>query len=203
MIDYVNRNHKGHILTIEDPIEFVHHSRNCLINQREVGRDTKSFSDALRSALREDPDVVLVGEMRDMETISLALTAAETGHLVFGTLHTSSAAKTIDRIIDVFPGGEKEMVRAMLSESLQGVIAQRLLKKTGGGRAAAYEIMIGTPAIRNLIREAKVPQIYGMIQTGKEAGMATMDQSLEDLVSRGVVDREVARPLAVDPSKFE
>ena len=203
MIDYVNRNHKGHILTIEDPIEFVHQSRNCLINQREVGRDTKSFSDALRSALREDPDVVLVGEMRDMETISLALTAAETGHLVFGTLHTSSAAKTIDRIIDVFPGGEKEMVRAMLSESLQGVIAQRLPKKTGGGRAAAYEIMIGTPAIRNLIREAKVPQIYGMIQTGKEAGMATMDQSLEDLVSRGVVDREVARPLAVDPSKFE
>lgn len=203
MIDYVNRNHKGHILTIEDPIEFVHQSRNCLINQREVGRDTKSFSDALRSALREDPDVVLVGEMRDMETISLALTAAETGHLVFGTLHTSSAAKTIDRIIDVFPGGEKEMVRAMLSESLQGVIAQRLLKKTGGGRAAAYEIMIGTPAIRNLIREAKVPQIYGMIQTGKEAGMATMDQSLEDLVSRGMIDREVARPLAVDPSKFE
>ncbi|MHC8865828.1 type IV pilus twitching motility protein PilT [Arenicellales bacterium IMCC57338] len=203
MIDYVNRNHKGHILTIEDPIEFVHQSRNCLINQREVGRDTKSFSDALRSALREDPDVVLVGEMRDMETISLALTAAETGHLVFGTLHTSSAAKTIDRIIDVFPGGEKEMVRAMLSESLQGVIAQRLLKKTGGGRTAAYEIMIGTPAIRNLIREAKVPQIYGMIQTGKEAGMATMDQSLEDLVSRGMVDREVARPLAVDPSKFE
>ena len=149
MIDYVNRNHKGHILTIEDPIEFVHQSRNCLINQREVGRDTKSFSDALRSALREDPAVVLVGEMRDMETISLALTAAETGHLVFGTLHTSSAAKTIDRIIDVFPGGEKEMVRAMLSESLQGVIAQRLLKKADGGRVAAYEIMIGTPAIRN------------------------------------------------------
>ena len=203
MIDYVNRNHKGHILTIEDPIEFVHHSRNCLINQREVGRDTKSFSDALRSALREDPDVVLVGEMRDVETISLALTAAETGHLVFGTLHTSSATKTIDRIIDVFPGGEKEMVRAMLSESLQGVIAQRLLKKTGGGRVAAYEIMIGTPAIRNLIREAKVPQIYGMIQTGKEAGMATMDQSLEELVTRGVVEREVARSLAVDSSKFE
>ena len=203
MIDYVNRNHKGHILTIEDPIEFVHQSRNCLINQREVGRDTKSFSDALRSALREDPDVVLVGEMRDMETISLALTAAETGHLVFGTLHTSSAAKTIDRIIDVFPGGEKEMVRAMLSESLQGVIAQRLLKKADGGRVAAYEIMIGTSAIRNLIREAKVPQIYGMIQTGKEAGMVTMDQSLEGLVSRGVVEREVARPLAVDPSKFE
>ncbi|MGB1612047.1 MAG: type IV pilus twitching motility protein PilT [Arenicellales bacterium] len=202
MIDYVNHTKKGHILTIEDPIEFVHQSHSCLINQREVGRDTRSFNDALRSALREDPDVVLVGEMRDVETISLALTAAETGHLVFGTLHTSSAAKTIDRIIDVFPAGEKEMVRAMLSESLQGVIAQRLLKKPGGGRVAAYEIMIGTPAIRNLIREAKIPQIYGMIQTGKEAGMTTMDQSLEDLVNRGVVERSVARSLAVDPSKF-
>jgi twitching motility protein PilT len=202
MIDYVNHTKKGHILTIEDPIEFVHQSHSCLINQREVGRDTRSFNDALRSALREDPDVVLVGEMRDVETISLALTAAETGHLVFGTLHTSSAAKTIDRIIDVFPAGEKEMVRAMLSESLQGVIAQRLLKKPGGGRVAAYEIMIGTPAIRNLIREAKIPQIYGMIQTGKEAGMTTMDQSLEDLVNRGVVERSVARSLAVDQSKF-
>ncbi len=202
MIDYVNHTKKGHILTIEDPIEFVHQSRSCLINQREVGRDTRSFNDALRSALREDPDVVLVGEMRDVETISLALTAAETGHLVFGTLHTSSAAKTIDRIIDVFPAGEKEMVRAMLSESLQGVIAQRLLKKPGGGRVAAYEIMIGTPAIRNLIREAKIPQIYGMIQTGKEAGMITMDQSLEDLVNRGVVERAVARSLAVDQAKF-
>ena len=158
---------------------------------------------ALRSALREDPDYILVGEMRDVETISLALTAAETGHLVFGTLHTSSAAKTIDRIIDVFPAGEKEMVRAMLSESLQGVIAQRLLKKNGGGRIAVHEIMIGTPAIRNLIREAKVPQIYGMIQTGKEAGMITMDQSLEALVGRGVIDRAVARPLAVDRSKFD
>ncbi|MEK9626777.1 MAG: type IV pilus twitching motility protein PilT [Gammaproteobacteria bacterium] len=202
MIDYVNHTKKGHILTIEDPIEFVHQSHSCLINQREVGRDTRSFNDALRSALREDPDVVLVGEMRDVETISLALTAAETGHLVFGTLHTSSAAKTIDRIIDVFPAGEKEMVRAMLSESLQGVIAQRLLKKPGGGRVAAYEIMIGTPAIRNLIREAKIPQIYGMIQTGKEAGMITMDQSLEDLVNRGVVERAVARSLAVDQAKF-
>jgi len=202
MIDYVNHTKKGHILTIEDPIEFVHQSHSCLINQREVGRDTRSFNDALRSALREDPDVVLVGEMRDVETISLALTAAETGHLVFGTLHTSSAAKTIDRIIDVFPAGEKEMVRAMLSESLQGVIAQRLLKKPGGGRVAAYEIMIGTPAIRNLIREAKIPQIYGMIQTGKETGMITMDQSLEDLVNRGVVERAVARSLAVDQAKF-
>jgi twitching motility protein PilT len=203
MVDYVNHSKKGHILTIEDPIEFVHHSHNCLINQREVGRHTQSFNNALRSALREDPDVVLVGEMRDVETISLALTAAETGHLVFGTLHTSSAAKTIDRIIDVFPAGEKEMVRAMLSESLEGVIAQRLLKKPEGGRVAAYEIMIGTPAIRNLIREAKVPQIYGMIQTGRDAGMVTMDQSLDDLVSRNLVTRETARTLAVDQSKFE
>ncbi len=203
MVDYVNHSKKGHILTIEDPIEFVHQSHNCLINQREVGRHTQSFNNALRSALREDPDVVLVGEMRDQETISLALTAAETGHLVFGTLHTSSAAKTIDRIIDVFPAGEKEMVRAMLSESLEGVIAQRLLKKPEGGRVAAYEIMVGTPAIRNLIREAKVPQIYGMIQTGRDAGMVTMDQSLDDLVSRNLVTRETARTLAVDQSKFE
>lgn len=203
MVDYVNHSKKGHILTIEDPIEFVHQSHNCLINQREVGRHTQSFNNALRSALREDPDVVLVGEMRDQETISLALTAAETGHLVFGTLHTSSAAKTIDRIIDVFPAGEKEMVRAMLSESLEGVIAQRLLKKPEGGRVAAYEIMTGTPAIRNLIREAKVPQIYGMIQTGRDAGMVTMDQSLDDLVSRNLVTRETARTLAVDQSKFE
>ena len=193
---------RRHILTIEDPIEFVHQSHSCLVNQREVGRHTQSFTDALRSALREDPDVVLVGEMRDVETISLALTAAETGHLVFGTLHTSSAAKTIDRIIDVFPSGEKEMVRAMLSESLQGVIAQRLLKRPEGGRVAAYEIMIGTSAIRNLIREAKVPQIYGMIQTGREVGMMTMDQSLENLVSQGVVDRETALALAVDQTKF-
>ena len=203
MVDYVNHSKKGHILTIEDPIEFVHQSHNCLINQREVGRHTQSFNNALRSALREDPHVVLVGEMRDQETISLALTAAETGHLVFGTLHTSSAAKTIDRIIDVFPAGEKEMVRAMLSESLEGVIAQRLLKKPEGGRVAAYEIMIGTPAIRNLIREAKVPQIYGMIQTGRDAGMVTMDQSLDYLVSRNLVTRETARTLAVDQSKFE
>ena len=203
MVDYVNHSKKGHILTIEDPIEFVHQSHNCLVNQREVGRHTQSFNNALRSALREDPDVVLVGEMRDQETISLALTAAETGHLVFGTLHTSSAAKTIDRIIDVFPAGEKEMVRAMLSESLEGVIAQRLLKKPEGGRVAAYEIMVGTPAIRNLIREAKVPQIYGMIQTGRDAGMVTMDQSLDDLVGRNLVTRETARTLAVDQSKFE
>jgi twitching motility protein PilT len=203
IIDYINRTQKKHIITIEDPVEFTHTSQLSLITQREVGTTTHGFAQALRSALREDPDVVLVGEMRDQETISLALTAAETGHLVFGTLHTSSAAKTIDRIIDVFPAGEKEMVRAMLSESLEGVIAQRLLKKPEGGRVAAYEIMVGTPAIRNLIREAKVPQIYGMIQTGRDAGMVTMDQSLDDLVSRNLVTRETARTLAVDQSKFE
>ncbi|MDP6314267.1 MAG: type IV pilus twitching motility protein PilT, partial [Arenicellales bacterium] len=203
MVDYVNHNKKGHILTIEDPIEFVHQSHNCLVNQREVGRHTQSFNNALRSALREDPDVVLVGELRDIETIRLALTAAETGHLVFGTLHTSSAAKTIDRIIDVFPGGEKDMVRAMLSESLEGVIAQRLIKKPEGGRIAAYEIMLGTPAIRNLIRESKVPQIYGMIQTGREMGMITMDQSLQDLVQNNQIAREAARALAYDPTKFD
>ena len=202
MINYVNENHHGHVLTIEDPVEFVHESKNCLINHREVGQHTKSFGKALKSALREDPDIILVGEMRDVETIGLALTAAETGHLVFGTLHTSSAAKTIDRIIDVFPAGEQGMVRAMLSESLQGVVAQRLLKKKGGGRCAAYEILIGTGAIRNLIREAKVPQIYGMLQTGREHGMVTMDQSLLDLIQRNLIDAETARPLAVDPSKF-
>jgi len=202
MINYVNENHHGHILTIEDPVEFVHESKNCLINHREVGLHTHGFAKALKSALREDPDIILVGEMRDEETISLALTAAETGHLVFGTLHTSSAAKTIDRIIDVFPAGEQGMVRAMLSESLQGVVAQRLLKKKGGGRCAAYEILVGTGAIRNLIREAKVPQIYGMLQTGRDHGMTTMDQSLLDLIQRNVIDVEDARPLAVDPSKF-
>ena len=202
MINYVNENHHGHILTIEDPVEFVHESKNCLINHREVGLHTHGFAKALKSALREDPDIILVGEMRDEETISLALTAAETGHLVFGTLHTSSAAKTIDRIIDVFPAGEQGMVRAMLSEALQGVVAQRLLKKKGGGRCAAYEILVGTGAIRNLIREAKVPQIYGMLQTGREHGMTTMDQSLLELIQRNVIDAETARPLAIDPSKF-
>ncbi len=202
MIDYVNSTLQGHILTLEDPIEFVHESKKCLVNQREVGRHTQSFSAALKSALREDPDIILVGEMRDVETISLALTAAETGHLVFGTLHTSSAAKTIDRIIDVFPADQQDMVRAMLSESLQGVVAQRLLKKPEGGRCAAYEIMTGTPAIRNLIREAKIPQIYGMIQVGREFGMVTMDQSLEDLVSRNMIDIATARLLATEPEKF-
>ncbi|WP_341503007.1 type IV pilus twitching motility protein PilT [Gallaecimonas sp. GXIMD4217] len=202
MIDHVNDNRNDHILTIEDPIEFVHENKKCLINQREVHRDTHSFAAALRSALREDPDVILVGEMRDLETIRLALTAAETGHLVFGTLHTSSAAKTIDRIIDVFPAGEKSMVRSMLSESLQAVISQTLLKKTGGGRIAAHEIMIGTPAIRNLIREDKVAQMYSAIQTGMSHGMQTLDQCLKELVNRGLVNRLDARHKAVDKSAF-
>jgi len=202
MIDYVNDHRSDHILTIEDPIEFVHESKKCLINQREVHRDTQSFSNALRSALREDPDVILVGEMRDLETIRLALTAAETGHLVFGTLHTTSAAKTIDRIIDVFPAAEKDMVRSMLSESLQGVISQTLLKKTNGGRVAAHEIMIGTPAIRNLIREDKVAQMYSSIQTGASHGMKTLDQSLTELVQKGQITREVARAKAKNPQAF-
>ncbi|MBY5921807.1 type IV pilus twitching motility protein PilT [Ferrimonas balearica] len=192
MVDYVNEHRHDHILTIEDPIEFVHDNKSCLINQREVHKDTHSFSNALRSALREDPDVILVGEMRDLETIRLALTAAETGHLVFGTLHTTSAAKTIDRIVDVFPAGEKDMVRTMLSESLQAVISQTLVKKVGGGRVAAHEIMIGTPAIRNLIREDKVAQMYSAIQTGMAHGMQTLEQSLSYLVNQGLITRAEA-----------
>jgi len=199
MIDWKNNNELGHILTIEDPIEFVHESKKCLINQREVMRDTLGFDAALRSALREDPDVILVGEMRDQETISLALTAAETGHLVFGTLHTSSAAKTVDRIVDVFPAGEKPMVRSMLSESLRAVISQTLLKKQGGGRVASHEIMMGTPAIRNLIREDKVAQMYSAIQTGNASGMQTLDQGLKELVARGVVDINEAKKKAANP----
>jgi twitching motility protein PilT len=202
MVDYVNEVRSDHILTIEDPIEFVHESKKCLINQREVHRDTHSFANALRSALREDPDVILVGEMRDLETIRLALTAAETGHLVFGTLHTTSAAKTIDRIIDVFPAAEKSMVRSMLSESLQGVISQTLLKKVNGGRVAAHEIMMGTPAIRNLIREDKVAQMYSAIQTGASHGMKTLDQSLTELVQKGLISRETARDKAKNPQGF-
>ncbi|MGE0081675.1 MAG: type IV pilus twitching motility protein PilT [Thiohalomonadaceae bacterium] len=202
MIDYKNDNEYGHILTVEDPIEFVHESKKSLINQREVHRDTLGFNEALRSALREDPDVILVGEMRDLETIRLALTAAETGHLVFGTLHTSSAAKTIDRIIDVFPAAEKDMVRAMLSESLRAVISQTLLKKNGGGRVAAHEIMIGTPAIRNLIREGKVAQMYSAIQTGQNYGMQTLDQNLQELVQRGVVTKQEARLKAANKDVF-
>lgn len=203
MVNHVNENEYGHILTVEDPIEFVHESKKCLINQREVGPHTMSFTNALRSALREDPDVILVGELRDLETIRLALTAAETGHLVFGTLHTSSAAKTIDRIIDVFPAEEKEMVRAMLSESLQAVISQSLLKtKDGSGRVAAHEIMVGTPAIRNLIREAKVAQMYSAIQTGSNVGMQTLDQNLSDLVRRNVIAVATARAAAKTPDNF-
>jgi twitching motility protein PilT len=203
MVNHVNENEYAHILTIEDPIEFVHDSKKCLINQREVGPHTHSFDNALRSALREDPDVVLVGELRDLETIRLALSAAETGHLVFGTLHTSSAAKTIDRIIDVFPGDEKEMVRAMLSESLQAVISQTLLKtKDGGGRVAAHEIMLGTPAIRNLIRESKIAQMYSAIQTGSNVGMQTLDSNLTDLVKRNVISNSTARSAAKTPDNF-
>ncbi|MFA5243174.1 MAG: type IV pilus twitching motility protein PilT [Sulfuricella sp.] len=203
MINHINENEYGHILTVEDPIEFVHESKRCLINQREVGPHTLSFSNALRSALREDPDIILVGEMRDLETIRLALTAAETGHLVFGTLHTSSAAKTIDRIIDVFPAAEKEMVRSMLSESLRAVIAQTLLKtKDGSGRVAAHEIMVGTPAIRNLIRENKIAQMYSAIQTGQNLGMQTLDQCLTDLVRRNVVAPNEARTKAMNKDSF-
>ncbi|NIN36107.1 MAG: type IV pilus twitching motility protein PilT [Gammaproteobacteria bacterium] len=202
MVNHKNENEYGHILTIEDPIEFVHQSKKCLINQREVHRDTLGFNEALRSSTREDPDTILVGEMRDLETIRLALTAAETGHLVFGTLHTSSAAKTIDRVVDVFPAAEKDMVRAMLSESLRAVITQALLKKKGGGRIAAFEIMIGTAAIRNLIRENKVAQMYSAIQTGQQFGMQTLDQHLQELLQRGVVTREEARSKAVNKDNF-
>lgn len=202
MIDYINDNRYDHILTIEDPIEFVHESKKCLINQREVHRDTHGFNEALRSALREDPDIILVGELRDLETIRLALTAAETGHLVFGTLHTTSAAKTIDRIIDVFPGAEKDMVRSMLSESLNAVISQTLLKKVNGGRIAAHEIMIGTPAIRNLVRESKVAQMYSSIQTGAAVGMQTLDQCLLELVQKRQISRDTAREQAKIPENF-
>lgn len=202
MLDYLNDSYYKHILTVEDPIEFVHQSKKSLINQREVHRDTLGFNEALRSALREDPDVIMVGEMRDLETIRLALTAAETGHCVFGTLHTTSAAKTIDRIVDVFPAEEKSMVRSMLSESLQGVISQTLLKKKGGGRVAAHEIMIGTPAIRNLIREDKIAQMYSAIQTGGAVGMITMDQTLKNLVQKGLITPEAAREKAKTPENF-
>ena len=199
MIDYKNDTDYGHILTIEDPIEFVHESKKSLVNQREVHRDTKGFEAALRSALREDPDTILVGEMRDLETIRLALTAAETGHLVFGTLHTTSAPKTIDRIVDVFPAAEKEMVRSMLSESLEAVISQTLLKKKHGGRVAAHEILIGTRAVRNLIRENKIAQMRSAMQTGSNEGMQTLDQSLQNLVMKGEIDRMMARQKAENP----
>ncbi len=202
MVDYKNNTEFGHILTIEDPIEFVHQSKKCLVNQREVHRDTLGFAESLRSALREDPDIILVGEMRDPETIRLALTAAETGHLVFGTLHTSSAAKTIDRIIDVFPAAEKDMMRSMLSESLRAVISQTLLKRVGGGRVAAHEIMVGTPAIRNLIRENKVPQMYSAIQTGQGLGMQTLDQCLTELLRQGIISKQDAQMRATNKDSF-
>ncbi len=202
MINYINENHHGHILTLEDPIEFVHEPKKCLINQREIHRDTLGFNEALRSALREDPDIILVGEMRDLETIRLALEAAETGHMVFGTLHTSSAAKTIDRIVDVFPAAEKDMVRSMLSESLRAVISQTLLKKVGGGRVAAHEIMIGMPAIRNLIRENKIAQMYSAIQTGQQYGMQTLDQNLQALLDKGIISKQDARSKAANKDAF-
>ena len=200
MINYINENHPAHILTIEDPIEFVHQSKKALVNQRELHEHTHSFANALRSALREDPDVILVGEMRDPETIGLALTAAETGHLVFGTLHTMGAAKTVDRIVDVFPAGEKEMVRSMLSESLRAVISQTLLKtKDGSGRVAAHEIMLSTPAVRNLIRENKIAQIGSVMQTGQQYGMQTLDQCLQNLVRRNQISVDMARSKASNP----
>jgi twitching motility protein PilT len=202
MVDYINEKSRMHILTVEDPIEFVHQSKKCLINQRELHEDTHSFENALRSALREDPDVILVGELRDLETIRLAMTAAETGHLVLGTLHTTSAAKTIDRVVDVFPAEEKSMVRSMLSESIQAVIAQTLIKRVDGGRVAAHEIMMGTPAIRNLIRENKVAQMYSMIQTGQSEGMTTLDQTLEKMVRNRLISMTDARRRAVDKNKF-
>ena len=202
MVNFVNESEYAHILTIEDPIEFVHESKKCLVNQHEVHRDTLGFAESLRSALREDPDIILVGEMRDPETIGLALTASETGHLVFGTLHTSSAAKTVDRIIDVFPAAEKEMVRSMLSESVRAVISHTMMKKASGGRVAALEIMIGTPAIRNLIRENKIPQMYSAIQTGQQYGMQTLDQNLAELVKKGVVSKQEARTKAATKDSF-
>jgi twitching motility protein PilT len=198
MVDHINSTKREHILTIEDPIEFVHENKLCVINQREVHRDTHSFNNALRSALREDPDIILVGELRDLETIRLAISAAETGHLVFGTLHTNSAPKTIDRLIDVFPAAEKSMIRSMLSESLRAVISQTLLKKIGGGRVAAHEIMLGIPAIRNLIREDKVPQMYSVIQTGQSNGMQTMDQCLQRLVAQGLISAQDAAAKSID-----
>ncbi len=202
MIDYLNSSFEGHILTIEDPIEFVHPSKKCLVNQREVGPHTQSFSNALRAALREDPDVILVGEMRDLETIQLALTAAETGHIVFGTLHTSSAPKTVDRVIDVFPPAQQAQIRAQFAESIEAVITQTLLKKKAGGRVAALEIMTGTTAIRNLIREGKIHQIPGTMQVSQKDGMQTMDMALTNLVSRGIVTREEAQSKSMNPNLF-
>jgi twitching motility protein PilT len=202
MVQYINANFTEHIITIEDPIEFTHKSDKCLINQRELHRDTHEFSTALRSALREDPDVILLGEMRDLETIRLALTAAETGHLVMATLHTSSAPRAVSRIIDVFPTGEKNIIRNMLSESFQAVICQTLAKKTSGGRVPAFEIMTGTPAIRNLIREDKVAQMYTAIQTAGNLGMSTLDQYLQALITKGTISKETAYEMATNKALF-
>jgi twitching motility protein PilT len=204
MIDYINSNESGHILTIEDPIEFVHQPKKCLVSQREVGANTQSFASALRAALREDPDVILVGELRDQETTQLAITAAETGHLVFGTLHTNSASKTIDRIVDIFPTGQQAQIRTMLSESIEGIVAQTLLPaKDGKGRVAALEVLVGVPALRNLIREDKTAQIPSVIQTGAQHGMISLDQSLRDLVMQGKLAREVAMKKSSNPRGFE
>lgn len=202
MIDLINDEFEGHILTIEDPIEFVHKSKKCLVNQREIGPHTKSFSASLRAALREDPDIILVGEMRDLETIQLALTAAETGHLVFGTLHTSSAPKTVDRVIDVFPPNQQAQVRAMFAESIQAIITQTLCKKVGGGRVAALEILLGTPAVRNLIREGKIHQIPSVMQTSQNVGMQTMEMHLRELVDKGLISRESAIEKTNNPDMF-
>lgn len=204
MINHINMHHAKHILTIEDPVEFFHTSKKSLVNHREVGQDTKSFARALKSALREDPDVILVGEMRDHETISLALTAAETGHLVFGTLHSNSATKTIDRIIDVFPAGDKEMVRAMISSSLQGVVAQTLLRRADRpGRVGAFEVLVGTSAVRNLIRENQIPQMYSMMQTGSRYGMITMEDSVQNLLDGGIIGKDEARRALIKSGEDE
>jgi len=202
MVDYLNESFEGHILTVEDPIEFVHKSKKCLVNQRELGPNTQSFANALRSALREDPDIILVGEMRDLDTIQLALTAAETGHIVFGTLHTSSAPKTVDRVIDVFPPSQQSQIRAQFAESIEAVITQTLCKKKGGGRVPALEILTGTTAVRNLIREGKIHQIPGTMQVSQKDGMQTMDMALTSLVNRGLVTREEAQPKSMNPNLF-
>jgi twitching motility protein PilT len=203
MIDMINTEYEGHILTVEDPIEFVHRSKKCLVNQREVGPHTLSFNNALRAALREDPDIILVGEMRDLETIQLALTAAETGHLVFGTLHTSSAPKTVDRIIDVFPPNQQAQVRAMLSESIQAIITQTLCKKVGGGRVAGLEILMGTVAVRNLIREGKIHQIPSVMQISQNVGMQTLEMHLSELVDQNLITRETAMEKSGNPDLFK
>jgi twitching motility protein PilT len=202
MINLINEELEGHILTIEDPIEFVHPSKKCLVSQREVGPHTKSFSNALKAALREDPDIILVGEMRDLETIQLALTAAETGHLVFGTLHTSSAPKTVDRVIDVFPPNQQAQVRAMFAESIQAIVTQTLCRKSGGGRVAALEILTGTTAVRNLIREGKIHQIPSVMQTSQAQGMQTLEMHLRDLVAQGLITRETAIEKTGKPGLF-